>query len=259
MPEQPNKLKQIEFLRFGSNIPGHYWGCCAADIIQCFKTDPEAPASIQLVDGDGNNPLTQNGKQLYAGPTNKDIFLQRLRVGTFGTSDMPNHVFFLILTEWQVTSELGKKWLPIIKEAGFEFVRTVSNSVYGGPDLEAWDNEWHEDENQNYIFMLCRNIGSGYIKDPYTPPKAWTDLEQKVPEAWTFYSSVTEDMSKASHEAQTAIWNKIGPAKFLTEEELTAAGAPVIQSGIRGGRLPCTKSPSQETAKASPFAAATAA
>ena len=42
----------MEFLRFGSSIPGGYWGCCACCIIQNFKFDPKAKASIQLVSGD---------------------------------------------------------------------------------------------------------------------------------------------------------------------------------------------------------------
>ena len=86
MPAQ----RQVEFLRFGSSIPGAYWGCCAMDIIQCFSTDPEAPASIELVSGDGGNPFMKNGKTMFLGKTNKDVFLQRLRIGTFSTENMPN-------------------------------------------------------------------------------------------------------------------------------------------------------------------------
>jgi hypothetical protein len=248
---ETNQLTQIEFLRFGSNIPGHYWGCCAADIIQCFKTDPDAKASIQLVDGDGNQPIIGNdGKQLYAGPTNKDIFLSRLRVGTFGNYDMPNHAFFLILTDWQLTSQYGKKWLPIIKEAGFEFVRAVSNSVYAGQSLAGHDPN-SKGSSVNYIFMLVRNIGSGNIGDPYTPPKQWTDLPSVVPEAWQDLpcdeNGKRTNLAADSHAAQTKCWNNIGPAKFVTEEELRAAGAPVVQSGVRGGRLPSVKAKTTTT------------
>ena len=43
----------MEFLRFGSSIPGSYWGCCAFDIIQNFGAyDPDDPLSIEMVDGE---------------------------------------------------------------------------------------------------------------------------------------------------------------------------------------------------------------
>src|SRR3546814_3229716 len=118
----------MEFLRFGSSIPGSYWGCCAVDIIQDFKQPPDGKASIQVVDGDGGNPL--RGK--FFGPTWKDIFLQRLRIGTFADRNMPNHGFLAILTDWQIKSKPGSDWLKILKEQGFEFIRTVDNSVYSG-------------------------------------------------------------------------------------------------------------------------------
>jgi hypothetical protein len=231
--------KLVEFIRFGSSIPGAYWGCCAADIIQCFRSDPDEKASIQLVDGDGASPLTfyngsGNYQQAFAGPTNKDIFLSRLRIGTFGIEDMPNHAFFAIITEDQVQSSYGKKWLAILKETGFEFVRTVSNSVYEGQEL-ADLSQLDEDEDGgslNYIFMLVRNIGSGNVPDPYTPPQEWMDLPLTVPEAWTRLHD-TVGLSKESHAAQTKIWNDIGPAKFLTEAEVVAAGAPVILAAKR--------------------------
>lgn len=218
----------MEFLRFGSSIPGSYWGCCACCIIQNFKVDPDAKASIQLVSGDGGGAI---GDQ-FAGPTYKDIFWQRLRIGTFSNSDMPNHAFMAILTEWQINSSIGKKWLAILKEAGFEFVRTVNNSVYSGPNLG--NPTAKSQNNDNHIFMLVRNIGKGALKDPYTPPKAWTDMEQVVPEAW---QGVPEDqrvaMAKDVHKIQKEIWNKIGKPKFLTAAQVREAGAPVILAGKR--------------------------
>lgn len=228
----------MEFLRFGSSIPGSYWGCCAVDIIQNFKFDPDTKASIQLVDGDGGAPV---GNNAYAGPTYRDIFHQRIRFGTFDTRDMPNHGFIAILTESQVNGGHGAKWLAILKEAGFEFIRTVSNSVYGGqsvlPSLPDTGGSY-----QNHIFGLFRNIGSGAVADPCTPPKAWTDLPSVKIEAWQYISDSGNEQARSNgaHELSAkqfaqdkAIWEKIGPPKLLTEKEVVAAGAPVVLAGLR--------------------------
>jgi hypothetical protein len=227
---------KIEFLRFGSSIPGAYWGCCCADIIQCFSGDPDAKASIQMVDGDGCSPMfiQRDGRreQAFAGPTNRDIFMQRIRVGTFGITDMPNHAFFAILTDGQCSSANGKKWLQILKETGFEFLRRVNNSV------------WNVNNN---IFVLIRNCGPNAIKDQFEPPKYWTELPSVVPEPWEDYGHTdfpavdycegkdfdTVEYTKRIKTAQKEIWDKIGPAKFLTEAEIEAAGAPVILAAKR--------------------------
>jgi hypothetical protein len=226
----------MEFLRFGSSIPGSYWGCCACDIIQNFKVDPDAKASIQMVAGDSGSACMNGSEIQFAGPTWRDIFWQRLRVGTFGTRDMPNHAFIAILTDWQINSNPGKLWLPILREAGFEFIRTVSNSVYAGAAL----GQPGEGISANYIFGLFRNIGGGAFKDPFTPPKAWTDLPKVKTEPYDYDEMVdgaivgnTNKLTGLQHAEDTAIWNKIGPAKFLTEAEVAAAGAPVILAGQR--------------------------
>jgi len=214
----------MEFLRFGSSIPGGYWGCCAVCIIQNFKYEPDAKASIELVSGDGGYPMTDNdGNQQFAGPTYRDIFQQRLRIGTFSNTDMPNHTFFAVLTEGQIGGKVGKAWLEILKESGFEFVRTVDNSVYTGDQIaKAFKHECSS--HKNYIFALYRNIGRGLVEDPFTPPKAWTDLSDP-------YSG---DMSpKNVFDVQKALWEKNGPTKLLTEAEVVAAGAPVILAGRR--------------------------
>lgn len=221
----------MEFLRFGSSIPGSYWGCCACDIIQNFKVMPDAKASIQLVAGDGGNPVLQNGQQVFAGPTYKDIFMQRIRFGTFGKNDMPNHAFIAILTSNQLAGAIGKAWLPILKEVGFEFIRTVSNSVYGGQALNK--PGVFNDAFQNHILMLVRNIGNGAIKNPYLPPKEWADLPEVVPEAWNLLTSVGESMAVEVQKVQLEIWDKIGPAKLLTEAQVREAGAPVTMAGKR--------------------------
>lgn len=217
---------KVEFLRFGSSIPGAYWGCCACDIIQCFSGDPNTKASIQMVDGDGGSDL---GK--FAGPTNRDIFLQRLRVGTFGTDDMPNHTFLAILTEWQINSANGKKWLKILKETGFEFVRAIDNSVYSGTSLAALSDS--AGQNVQYLFMLARNIGSGNVGNPYKPPKAWSNLNGSAPLYNLVGEEKTKNLAKETHAEQTEIWKKIGPAKFLSRKQIEEAGAPVILAAKR--------------------------
>lgn len=221
----------MEFLRFGSSIPGSYWGCCAVCIIQNFKMDPDAKASIQLVSGDGGGPIS-NG--LFAGPTYRDIFWQRLRIGTFSNRDMPNHAFLAVLTESQIRGSWGHAWLAILKEAGFEFVRTVCNSVYSGERL----SDKPGDQSQNHIFGLFRNIGQGSIADPFTPPKQWTDLPGTKSEAWMDIGGNMEnqgrfELANLQRTQDRAIWDSHVPKPFLTKAQVIKAGAPVILAGLR--------------------------
>lgn len=204
----------MEVLRFGSTIPGGYWGCCAADIIQNCKVDPDAPASISLVDGDGGTFM-----QKFLGKTYREIFESRLRIGSFSTRDMPNHAFFVMLEKNQISSGYGQKWLAILKEHGFEFIRTVNNSV------------WNKD---NYVFALFRNTGPNAVKDQFTPPPGWTDLPSVKKEAWEM---ITEGDRKTLTTEQAVadqmIWDKIGTAKFYTQQQLEEAGVPITLSAIR--------------------------
>lgn len=236
----------MEFLRFGSSIPGSYWGCCACCIIQNFKVDPDEKASIELVSGDGGGTL---GK--FAGPTWRDIFEQRLRIGTFSSTDMPNHAFFAILTQWQITSEIGNKWLVILREHGFEFIRTVNNSVYSGASL-ANAPAASVNNNDNHIFGLFRNIGKNSLKDPFTPPKEWTSLPKVKTEQWDFTlgtgSTDFEGLTKVQFEEDKVVWAK--PVKpLLTKQQVIDAGAPVILAGLRS-RFPQQPEANRESTKA---------
>ena len=222
----------MEFLRFGSSIPGEYHGCCAACIIQNFKQHPNTPASIQLVCGDSGTALTKGNELAFAGPTLKDIFETRIRTGTFGMHEMPNHAFFAILEGSQIRpGSVGLEWLKILKANGFEFLRAVDNSVYTGDALAG--ERSYSSPHPNYVFALFRNIGNGRIKDPFTPPKAWTDLPEVCEEV---ISSLPEDVKKLLTEvqtkAQTKIW-KAGETKILKESEIVAAKAPVIMAALR--------------------------
>lgn len=207
----------MEFLRFGSSIPGAYWGCCAVCIIQNFKFDPDGKASIQIVNGDGGQAMGDT----FAGPTWHDIFKTRIRIGTFSKDEMPNHGFFAVLTDGQIRGSYGSKWLKILREEGFEFIRTVDNSVYTGAHLRADGGK--VSSHKNYIFGLFRNIGAGAVDDQFTPPKEWTELNDPY----------NGDMSQTNRDAvQLELWRK-GKTVFLTEAEVVAAGAPVTLGGQR--------------------------
>lgn len=209
----------MEFLRFGSSIPGSYWGCCACDIIQNFKVSPDAPYAINLVTGDGGTPITDKEGLRYVGKTYREVFESRLRFGTFDSRDMPNHAFIAILTEEQTKYSPGKDWLAILKEHGFEFIRSVSNSVYTGAGLQSYTES--RGSRRNYIFMKVRNIGASGDGDSLTPPKEWIDLPKVMEEAWeNIPVDVRKSICKDQHKAHTSIWNKIGKPKFYTEKSL---------------------------------------
>lgn len=217
----------MEFLRFGSSIPGMYWGCCAVDIAQYFKVDPDAKASIQVVVGDSGTGCWVPGTQEFAflGTTYREIFWNRLKINTFNTGEKPNHAFFAILTAQQLAGDIGKKWLAILKEAGFEFIRTTSNAVYTGQAVRA-DVKDTGNEHPNYIFGLFLNIGSGNIRDPFEPPKAWTDLDQVAPDVSIDFPLSAKEKKKYREEtftAQKAMW-EAHPTKLYKESEIVAAG-----------------------------------
>lgn len=205
----------MECLRFGSTIPGGYWGCCAGDIIQNCKVDPDAKASISLVDGDGGVFM-----QKFLGKTYREIFLSRLRIGTFSTRDMPNHFFLVVLENYQINNGFGAKWLAILKEHGFEFIRSVNNSV------------WNKN---NYMFGLFRNTGPNAMADQFTPPQAWLDLPSNgKKELWEFLSPTErKQLTKDYAAVDQKIWDKVGPAKLYTQDELTEAGVPITLAAIR--------------------------
>lgn len=238
----------MECLRFGNNIPGEYHGCCAGDIFQNFNQDPRTPASIQLVCGDSGTALIHGKGAAFLGPTLEDIFWQRLRVSTFGTNDMPNHFFLAVLEESQIAEGApGRKWLKLLKQAGFEFLRTVDNSVYTGHVIGG-----HRSPHRNYVFGLFRNIGGAKIEDPFCPPKAWTDLPTAAPEQWELLENATTDrlvFVDEQREAHLKIWNDHGPTKIMTETEVVKAGAPVIMAGLRSEFPPQLKDEREERMK----------
>ena len=221
----------MEFLRFGSSIPGSYWGCCAVDIIQNFSGGhPDDKASIELVCGDGGQPIGT-----FLGKTYREIFEARLRIGTFSDEDMPNHAFLCIMTESQIDSSKGSAWLKVLKENGFEFIRAVDNSVYSGSGIAGEDyDEWDHDSNINYIFGLFRNIGVGKIGNPFAPPREWLDLESGVREVFDQLSPDQLASLNASREQlHLRRWNEIGPANLYTKEQLKADGVPITFAGRR--------------------------
>lgn len=228
----------MHFNRFGGTIPGAYWGCCACDIIQDFNKAPDAKVAIQIAGGDSGMPIPhEKGGSKFVGTTYREIFTNRLRFGTHSSCDMPNHGFIAIITDKQLQTANGKAWLAILKEHGFEFIRTVSNSVYSGATLYAGGPE---NGSRNYVFALFRNIGTERVHDPFSPPKEWADLPSVKPEAWQFLFQDPEPedagtvwVSRQQEAADVTIWDKIGPAKFLTEEEAEKAGCEIHYAGKR--------------------------
>jgi len=224
----------MEFLRFGSSIPGSYWGCCAIDIIQNFKVDPNSPAAIEIVGGDGGNSFEK-----FVGKTWKDIFWQRIRFGTFSTSNMANHAFIATLTDSQISSGYGKEWLKILHEAGFEFIRSVSNSVYQGSLISASADDGLNNGSLNHIFMLVRNVAAGSPKNAFKPPKAWLDLHSKnpyTPEVWDIIQQTGFDIDgfyKAQRTKQIADWKALPKAVWYTLADLTDIANNIWMAGRR--------------------------
>lgn len=163
----------MEFLRFGSAIPGAYWGCCAMDIIQNCKVSPDEKYAIALNNGDSGHPITNSkGEQLYYGKTYGEVFLSRMRNGTFSNRGYPDHAFLVTLTAWQIKNNPGKQWMKLLEEAGFEFIRTVDNSVYSGASLKSPGAD-SASSHENYLFGLFRNIGTGGVANQFKLPSGW--------------------------------------------------------------------------------------
>lgn len=254
----------MEFIRFGSTIPGSYWGCCAIDLAQNFKVDPDAKASIQLVTGDGGGPMTKDGESLYMGPTYRDIFWQRLRYSTHSpTRKFPNRGVVCSITENQIQGQYGRQWMEILFEAGFMFVATVANGVYTGANRAPYSKS--RGSSLNHIFLLPRNIGANGCGDSFTPPQAWQDLHAKAKtkkrEPWQFLSA--EDrlaIAKVRHKNDVSVWDKMPQPPVLKESEMEKL-APLTLAGLRSPNRQELKSAREarngvKTPQPSPFAAA---
>lgn len=209
---------KIECLRFAAEKGGEGIGCCAIDLFQGFVNDPDAKAAVRLNHGDSGSPLTiyKDGKcvEAWLGPTNRDIFLQYLRIGTFDTQEMPNRMFLAAMTDEQMESSYGQEWMRILKEQGFQFIAKVDNSVYSGQDVGEPSTEepsycdcgcgmsmGDEPAHPVYLFGLFRNIGTTRVDDPFKAPQFWEDLP----------TPTKTDMDR---------WLE-GETKILTKEEAT--------------------------------------
>lgn len=221
----------MEFLRFGSSIPGTYWGCCCMDIIQNFKVSPSAPYAIQLVSGDSGTPV--GGENSFIGETYKDVFLQRLRIGTFNDREMSNHGFLAVLTDTQIRSGIGKEWLTILRENGFEFIRSIDNSVYTGNTIS--ENGKGSGSHLNHLFGLFRNINIHMVNDPFTPPDVWSALPKVVPEASDFLTPNHKmELKKEQYNFHKKWWKDgIGTLKKMSRKALEDKGIPVHLAGLR--------------------------
>jgi hypothetical protein len=190
---------KIEVTRFFGRKGGEGVGCCAIDLIQGFVNDPDAPASMKLVHGDSGTVLTKKGKAAYLGKTNHELFLNYLRIGTFSLEDMPNRIFLASLTEDQCNGAIGQRWLKILKENGFEFIRATDNSVYSGSNVGDTPGKGGRPV---YLFGLFRNISSSALADPFKAPDFWDTLpepEMTPNQLWNSQTTriYTEDEIKA--------------------------------------------------------------
>ena len=163
----------IEFTRFFGRKGGEGIGCCAIDLIQGFYTDPDDKCKTFLTEGDSGNPIVYKGRSCYLGNTNKEVFENYLRIGTFHKDDLPNRIFLAALSETQVSCDAGKKWLAILKENHFEFIRATDNSVYTGSDPSEKTLK-----QPVYLFGLFRNISKSALDDPFQPPSSWLELPE---------------------------------------------------------------------------------
>lgn len=224
---------KIECLRFAAGKGGEGIGCCAIDLFQGFVNDPDAKAAVRLNHGDTGSPLTiyKDGKcvEAWLGPTNRDIFLQYLRIGTFDTQEMPNRMFLAAMTDEQMESSYGQEWMRILKEQGFQFIAKVDNSVYSGQDVgeqiepvsvepdcsccEGYYEEGSEPAHPVYLFGLFRNIGTTRVDDPFKAPQFWEDLP----------APTKTDMDR---------WLE-GETKILTKEEATGVNIKAEQPAAK--------------------------
>lgn len=170
----------LEVVRFGARRAANNIGCCAIDLVQGFNCDPASPAKVKLLHGDSGTVLMKDRKVAHAGPTNLDVLDTYLRIGTFGLQDSPDRVFLCALSVNQVNGAQGKKWLAILKERGFEFIRTTNNTVYNGGTGTP---------HPVYLFGLFRNISGAKVADPFAPPKSWTELPEPTMTAKEWWDS----------------------------------------------------------------------
>ncbi len=163
----------IECLRLGARRGGEGIGCCAIDVIQGFDNPPDQVCPQRpFFDGDSWTPVKYPGTstQLCVGGgslTNEDAFLSYLTHGSLTPEPEPDHGFIAVLSQSQVSGEVGKAWLTILKREGFVWLGCTSNSVY---------SELHP----NHVFALFRStrthMDDEEIATLQQPPKFWETL-----------------------------------------------------------------------------------
>ena len=234
--EYENGALIMECHRLGALRGGYNWGCCAVDVFQQFSCDPDAPGVAALWVGDSpDRPVCGAGqKELYLGPTNRDIFLGRLRIGTFGSREQPNHIFLAAIAGSQMNQANTKKWLAILKEEGFIFLGGCSNSVYSGATVSSNPDIKAKNQSPVYLFGLFRNIGEQRLDDPFAPPKVWSDLPEPTTtqlERWLNGKTVFYDPSKEELESVRRYENnrrkRIGLPLKQTDSTPSAAPAEI--------------------------------
>jgi hypothetical protein len=153
--------------------------CCGASIITDFSIDPGDAQEYEMEQQDTQwgpvmkPKLDANGDRIPKA-TYGDQFVASLN-GAMGrtlsnrglyANYYKDHGVFAILSGKQIASKHGKNWLKILKQAGFEHVRSWNNTVHG--------------ESPNHLFMLCKHTSSVDVPEPTTPPKEWVALQEEV-------------------------------------------------------------------------------
>src|SRR3546814_4773975 len=85
-------------------------------------------------------------------------------------------------------------------------------------DVCSSDLGANKSSHKNYLFGLFRNIGTGYVGNPYKAPTEWTKLEQVVPEAWQMLSKdEMKELNQKNQEHHLKRWHEIGKVKRSEE------------------------------------------
>jgi hypothetical protein len=136
-----------------------FTACCGADVLYGFGVGPgvKDPNGISGYKSDGMNYLRDaEGKQIpitFADKFRADFEKQQRAY--------PSRAYVAIVNTQQYEAH-NQAWPKLMKEMGFEFVRSWYNSVHAG-------------NGPLYMFVLCTD-GKGRSEVFTQPPKGWEDL-----------------------------------------------------------------------------------
>jgi len=146
--------------------------CCGASILNNFGTGSSTvdPNGVSGYKTDGVNYVRDEKGNLitvtYADKFKADLARLRLQ--------FPNRMYCCILNQAQYDAH-NKGWPKLLKEVGFEFVRSWSNSNHDGSHSYGGEGPQATRRHPNYLFVLCTD-DKGTCKDFTQPPKGWDEL-----------------------------------------------------------------------------------